>query len=119
MTVSGDLPESAATPPAHRGGDSIRRLRSRHRSVARRIPSCCRGAARCARSFTALASSEQAIGTFLIVVILVLVLVQVAQRYIPGGWPWTGEVARLALVWCTFMPVRLPDGIRPSHRRSS
>jgi TRAP-type C4-dicarboxylate transport system permease small subunit len=47
---------------------------------------------------------EQAIGTGLIVVILVLVLIQVAQRYLPGsGWPWTGEVARLALVWCTFM----------------
>jgi TRAP-type C4-dicarboxylate transport system permease small subunit len=25
-----------------------------------------------------------------------------AQRYLPGGYPWTGEVARLALVWCTF-----------------
>jgi TRAP-type C4-dicarboxylate transport system permease small subunit len=46
---------------------------------------------------------EQAIGTSLIAVILVLVLVQVAQRYLPGGWPWTGEVARFSLVWCTFM----------------
>lgn len=47
---------------------------------------------------------EQAIGAALIVVILVLVLVQVTQRYTPfGGWPWTGEVARLALVWCTFV----------------
>jgi TRAP-type C4-dicarboxylate transport system permease small subunit len=45
---------------------------------------------------------EQAIGTSLIVVLLVLVLAQVAQRYIPGGYPWTGEMARLALVWCTF-----------------
>ena len=48
---------------------------------------------------------EQSIGLALIVVILVLVLAQVAQRYIDafGGWPWTGEVARLALVWCTFV----------------
>ncbi|MET0773318.1 MAG: TRAP transporter small permease subunit [Candidatus Limnocylindrales bacterium] len=47
---------------------------------------------------------ERVIGSVLIVVILVLVLVQVAQRYLPGnGWPWTGEVARLALVWCTFI----------------
>lgn len=47
---------------------------------------------------------EQAIGLSLIVIILFLVLIQVAQRYVNafGGWPWTGEVARLALVWCTF-----------------
>ena len=46
---------------------------------------------------------EQAVGSALIVLILVLVLVQVAQRYLPGeGWPWTGEVARLGMVWCTF-----------------
>ncbi len=46
---------------------------------------------------------EQTVGSALIVMILVLVLVQVAQRYLPGeGWPWTGEVARLGLVWCTF-----------------
>ena len=47
---------------------------------------------------------EQSIGLSLIIVILVLVLIQVVQRYVHafGGWPWTGEVARLALVWCTF-----------------
>ena len=47
---------------------------------------------------------EQTIGASLIVVILALVLTQVAQRYIHAfdGWPWTGEVPRLALVWCTF-----------------
>jgi len=49
--------------------------------------------------------AEQAIGAALIMVILVLVLTQVAQRYIHafGGWPWTGELARLSLVWCTFV----------------
>jgi TRAP-type C4-dicarboxylate transport system permease small subunit len=47
---------------------------------------------------------EQAIGTGLVVVILLLVLTQVAQRYIPGqGWPWTGEVARYAMVWTAFL----------------
>lgn len=48
---------------------------------------------------------EQSIGLALIVVILVLVTIQVGQRYIHtfGGWPWTGEVARLAMVWCTFV----------------
>jgi len=46
---------------------------------------------------------EQVIGAGLLVVILVLVLAQVAQRYVPGSWPWTGEVARLSLVWATFV----------------
>jgi TRAP-type C4-dicarboxylate transport system permease small subunit len=47
---------------------------------------------------------EQAAGAFLLVVILVLVLTQVAQRYLPGGgWAWTGEVARFAMVWATFI----------------
>ena len=52
----------------------------------------------------ALGYAEQSVGVVLIAVILVLVLVQVAQRYVEsfGGWPWTGEVARLSLVWCTF-----------------
>jgi TRAP-type C4-dicarboxylate transport system permease small subunit len=48
--------------------------------------------------------AEQAIGASFIVVILILVLIQVASRYSPlGGWSWTGEIARLALVWCTFI----------------
>ena len=48
---------------------------------------------------------EQAVGTSLIFVILVLVLVQVAGRYLPSfaGWPGTGEIARLSLVWCTVI----------------
>lgn len=47
---------------------------------------------------------EQAIGIFLLLVILFLVLVQVGQRYLPGGgWPQTGEIARYALVWATFI----------------
>jgi TRAP-type C4-dicarboxylate transport system permease small subunit len=45
---------------------------------------------------------EQVIGSLLLVVILVLVLAQVAQRYVPGAWPWTGEIARLSMVWATF-----------------
>jgi TRAP-type C4-dicarboxylate transport system permease small subunit len=46
---------------------------------------------------------EQVIGVVLLVVIFVLVLAQVAQRYVPGSWPWTGEVARLSMVWATFV----------------
>jgi len=48
--------------------------------------------------------AEQGLGVFLLLVILVLVLVQVGQRYVPGtGLPATGEIARLAMVWATFM----------------
>jgi TRAP-type C4-dicarboxylate transport system permease small subunit len=46
---------------------------------------------------------EQIVGALLLVVVLVLVLFQVAQRYLPGGYPATGEVARLAMVWATFL----------------
>jgi TRAP-type C4-dicarboxylate transport system permease small subunit len=48
--------------------------------------------------------AEQAVGVLLLLVILVLVIVQVGQRYVPGtGLPATGELARLAMVWATFV----------------
>ena len=56
---------------------ALDRARHRHRRTGGRLP-----APRCA--------------------VFVLVLAQVLQRYVPGAWPWTGEVARLALVWATF-----------------
>lgn len=47
---------------------------------------------------------EQVIGALLLFVILALVVALVAQRYLPGAnFPWTGEVARLAMVWGTFV----------------
>lgn len=47
---------------------------------------------------------EQAIGALLLIMILVLVIALVGQRYLPGAnYPWTGEVARLAMVWGTFV----------------
>lgn len=47
---------------------------------------------------------EQTIGALLLLLILVLVVALVAQRYLPGmNFPWTGEVARLAMVWGTFV----------------
>jgi TRAP-type C4-dicarboxylate transport system permease small subunit len=47
---------------------------------------------------------EQVIGALLLVAILVLVVALVAQRYLPGvNFPQTGEVARLAMVWGTFV----------------
>lgn len=47
---------------------------------------------------------EQVIGAVLLAAILVLVVALVAQRYLPGvNFPQTGEVARLAMVWGTFL----------------
>jgi TRAP-type C4-dicarboxylate transport system permease small subunit len=47
---------------------------------------------------------EQVVGTLLLAAVLVLVLTLVAQRYLPGAnFPWTGEVARLSMVWATFV----------------
>jgi TRAP-type C4-dicarboxylate transport system permease small subunit len=50
-----------------------------------------------------LAVAEQSAGVVLLVTILVLVLAQIAQRYLPGGVAWTGEIARFAMVWLTFV----------------
>ena len=47
---------------------------------------------------------EQAIGVLLLLAILVMVLIQVGQRYVPNaGIPPTGELARLSMVWATFV----------------
>jgi TRAP-type C4-dicarboxylate transport system permease small subunit len=55
-------------------------------------------------AFQWLGRVEQVLGASMIVVILALVIVQVAQRYLPGGgWAWTGEIARFAMVWTTFV----------------
>ena len=47
---------------------------------------------------------ELTIGAAALLLIFFLVLTQAAQRYLPvDGWPWTGELARFALVWLTFV----------------
>lgn len=47
---------------------------------------------------------EQVSGAVLLAAILFLVVALVAQRYLPGvNFPQTGEVARLAMVWGTFL----------------
>jgi TRAP-type C4-dicarboxylate transport system permease small subunit len=47
---------------------------------------------------------EQAIGVLLLLAILIMVLIQVGQRYVPNaGIPPTGELARLSMVWATFV----------------
>ncbi len=52
----------------------------------------------------AIGLAEQVVGAILLFVILVLVVALVAQRYVPGAnYPWTGEVARLSMVWATFI----------------
>ncbi len=57
--------------------------------------------ARLVRVVTAI---ELALGVACILLIFGLVLLQAAQRYLPiDGWPWTGELARFALVWLTFV----------------
>lgn len=47
---------------------------------------------------------ELSIGVAALLLILGLVLLQAAQRYLPiDGWPWTGELAKFSLVWLTFV----------------
>ncbi|WP_168801706.1 TRAP transporter small permease [Glycomyces buryatensis] len=53
-----------------------------------------------------LSTLELALGCLALATILVLVLLQAAQRYLPvSGWPWTGELARFSLAWLTFVMV--------------
>lgn len=52
----------------------------------------------------AIGVGEQIAGATLLVAILILVLAQVAIRYLPGvSAAWTGEIARLSMVWLTFL----------------
>lgn len=47
---------------------------------------------------------EQVIAALLLFLILFLVVALVVQRYVPGAnFPWTGEIARLSMVWGTFV----------------
>lgn len=56
------------------------------------------------RVVKAITGLEIAIGVAALLLIFFLVLIQAAQRHLPvDGWPWTGELARFALVWLTFV----------------
>lgn len=56
------------------------------------------------RTGKVLTAVELTLGAAALVIILGLVLLQAAQRYLPiDGWPWTGELARFCLVWLTFV----------------
>jgi TRAP-type C4-dicarboxylate transport system permease small subunit len=65
--------------------------------------------------FRALGLLEQIVGSLLLGLILVLVLAQVAQRYLPGASPWTGELARLSMVWVTFLMAGYLIAYAPHH----
>jgi TRAP-type C4-dicarboxylate transport system permease small subunit len=58
---------------------------------------------------------EQIVGSLLLAMVLILVLVQVVQRYIPGTWPWTGELARYSMVWATFLMAGYLIAYPPHH----
>lgn len=65
--------------------------------------------------FRALGLIEQIVGSLLLIMVLVLVLAQVAQRYLPGASPWTGELARLSMVWGTFLLAGYLIAYAPHH----
>jgi len=65
--------------------------------------------------FRIIGFSEQIVGSLLLLLILILVLSQVAQRYVPGTWPWTGELARIAMVWATFLMAGYLIAYPPHH----
>jgi TRAP-type C4-dicarboxylate transport system permease small subunit len=65
--------------------------------------------------FRVLGVLEQVLGSLLLVLILVLVLAQVAIRYLPGSAAWTGELARLSMVWATFLLAGYLVAYPPHH----
>lgn len=65
--------------------------------------------------FRVLGVVEQVVGSLLLMLILVLVLTQVGLRYIPGAAPWTGELARLSMVWATFLMAGYLVAYPPHH----
>ena len=65
--------------------------------------------------FRVLGAIEQILGSLLLLLVLILVLAQVASRYIPGAAPWTGELARLSMVWATFLLAGYLIAYSPHH----
>jgi TRAP-type transport system small permease protein len=52
---------------------------------------------------SALTAAEIALGSLMLLTIFVLIVIQAAQRHLPGdSLAWTGEVSRFGLVWLTF-----------------
>jgi len=65
--------------------------------------------------FRALGMLEQIVGSLLLLLVLILVLAQVADRYMTGAAPWTGELARLSMVWATFLLAGYLIAYAPHH----
>jgi TRAP-type C4-dicarboxylate transport system permease small subunit len=56
------------------------------------------------------------VGSLLLVLILILVLAQVVLRYVPSAAaPWSGELARLSMVWATFLLAGYLMAYPPHH----
>lgn len=65
--------------------------------------------------FRVLGTIEQILGSLLLLLVLILVLAQIADRFIPGAAPWTGELARLSMVWATFLVAGYLIAYSPHH----
>ena len=65
--------------------------------------------------FRVLGTIEQILGSLLLLLILILVLAQIADRFIPGAAPWPGELARLSMVWATFLVAGYLIAHSPHH----
>jgi TRAP-type C4-dicarboxylate transport system permease small subunit len=65
--------------------------------------------------FRILGAVERVLGSLLLALILILVLGQVAIRYLPGAAPWSGELARLSMVWATFLMAGYLVAYPPHH----
>jgi len=51
-----------------------------------------------------LQSALNFVGSFLVVLITILLLAQILGRYVLSvPWPWTEELARYALIWVSFL----------------
>lgn len=65
------------------------------------------------RTGKALTALELAVGSLMLLTIFTLILIQAAQRHLPGdSLAWTGEISRFGLVWLTFSVA----GVLITHR---
>lgn len=65
------------------------------------------------RTGKTLTALELAVGSLMLLTIFTLILIQAAQRHLPGeSLAWTGEISRFGLVWLTFSVA----GVLITHR---
>lgn len=102
-----DLAVSAEPRPPHEEFDDLEEIEVEPPLLPEREPM--------RRIFKAIGMAEQVIGTALLGMVLILVLAQVVQRYVPGTWPWTGELGRYCMVWTTFLMAGYLVAYSPHH----